>query len=95
MNSGIKEVVLSGKLQDYGEYVEAKRLINTSISNGVLNIYFVNATTIDSNILGYMLKLYEHNKIIINIIVGNSNLYAFLKNIEFNIFFDIKIKEYE
>lgn len=95
MNNGAKEVVLNGKLQDYSEYVEIKELINASISENILNIYFINASTIDSNILGYMLKLYEHNKININIVVSNSKLYNFLKDIEFNKFFDIKIKEYE
>ena len=49
---------------------------------------------VDSYLLGFILNLKENSGVKINIIVANSRLYEFLQNIDFNKFFDIKIKEY-
>lgn len=89
-----KEVIIDGKLRDYDEYIEIKAQIKDEIENGAISLYFINATMIDSYILGFILNLKENSGVKINIIVANSRLYEFLQSIDFNKFFDIKIKEY-
>lgn len=91
---GNKEVIIDGKLKDYEEYIEIKSQIKDEIENGALTLYFINATAIDSYILGFILNLAENSGVKINIIVANSRLYEFLQSIDFNKFFDIKIKEF-
>lgn len=91
---GNKEVIIDGKLKDYEEYIEIKNQIKDGIENGALTLYFINATAIDSYILGFILNLAENSGVKINIIVANSRLYEFLQSIDFNKFFDIKIKEF-
>lgn len=91
---GNKEVIIDGKLSDYEEYIEVKNQIKNEVENGSLTLYFINASIIDSYILGFILNLSQNSGIKINIIVANSRLYEFLQSIDFNKFFDIKIKEY-
>lgn len=82
-------------MTDYSEYIEVKRCLNEAIEDNKVKIYFVNANVISPYILGYMLKLSENDNINISIIVSNALLYEFLQSIDFNKFFDIKIKEYQ
>lgn len=82
-------------MTDYSEYIEVKRCLNEAIEDSKVKIYFVNANVISPYILGYMLKLSENDNINISIIVSNALLYEFLQSIDFNKFFDIKIKEYQ
>ena len=91
---GSKEVIIDGKLRDYDEYIEIKAQIKEEIVDSALTLYFINATIVDSYLLGFILNLKENGGVKINIIVANSRLYEFLQNIDFNKFFDIKIKEY-
>ncbi|RDU65180.1 hypothetical protein [Helicobacter sp. MIT 14-3879] len=93
LNHNIKEIKLNGKLESYNEYIEFKNTLKKELQDNKLNLYFINANSIDTSILGYILKLYEIDKIEINLVVSSSKLYNFLRNIEFNKFFDIKIKE--
>lgn len=92
--NGNKEVIIDGKLKDYDEYIEIKSQIKDEIENSALTLYFINATMVDSYILGFILNLKENSGIKINIVVANSRLYEYLQHIDFNKFFDIKIKEY-
>ncbi|MDE6886507.1 MAG: hypothetical protein K2P17_05675 [Helicobacteraceae bacterium] len=95
LESSILRVTLNGKLKNYNEYIEIKSTIKTELKQSKnISFYFVNATSIDSYILGYILKLYEVDKINVDIVVGSSRLYNFLRNIDFDKFFKIKIKEY-
>ena len=91
---GGKEVIIDGKLRDYDEYIEIKAQIKEEIVDSALTLYFINATMVDSYLLGFILNLKDNGGVKINIIVANSRLYEFLQNIDFNKFFDIKIKEY-
>ena len=90
------EILIFGVMNDYAEYLEMKNIIKSKIDENLgLIFYFVNANSISSYILGYILKLKEIDKRNIDIIVSNAKLYNFLRNIDFDRFFDIKIKEYE
>ena len=90
------EILIIGTMNDYAEYLEMKNIIKSKIANDLgLIFYFVNASSISFYILGYILKLKEIDKRNIDIIVSNTKLYNFLHNIDFDNFFDIKIKEYE
>lgn len=91
---GGKEVIIDGKLRNYDEYIEIKNQIKDEIVDSTLTLYFINAVVVDSYLLGFILNLKENSGVKINIIVANSRLYEFLQNIDFNKFFDIKIKEY-
>lgn len=87
------EILITGVMNDYAEYVEMKNIIKSKIANDVgLVFYFMNANSISSYILGYILKLKEIDKRDIDIIVSNAKLYNFLCDIDFDNFFDIKIK---
>ena len=91
---GGKEVIIDGKLRDYDEYIEIKAQIKEEIADSALTLYFINSVVVDSYLLGFILNLKENGGVKIHIIVANSRLYEFLQNIDFNKFFDIKIKEY-
>ena len=91
---GGKEVIIDGKLRNYDEYIEIKNQIKDEIIDSTLTLYFINSVVVDSYLLGFILNLKENSGVKINIIVANSRLYEFLQNIDFNKFFDIKIKEY-
>lgn len=87
------EILITGVMNDYAEYTEMKNIIKSKIASDVgLVFYFMNANSISSYILGYILKLKEIDKRDIDIIVSNAKLYNFLCDIDFDNFFDIKIK---
>lgn len=93
---GAIEVLINGFMNEYSEYVDMKNIIKEKPnSDAKMIFYFVNASSISSYILGYILKLKEVDKRNIDIVVSNAKLYNFLQNIDFDHFFDIKIKEYE
>lgn len=72
-----------------------KNCINNALqATKQISLYFINANSISPYILGYMLKLRENDSIEISVVVGNAGLYEFLQSIDFNKFFDIKIKEF-
>ena len=89
---GAIEVLINGFMNEYSEYVDMKNIIKEkSNSDAKMIFYFVNASSISSYILGYILKLKEVDKRNIDIVVSNAKLYNFLQNIDFDHFFDIKI----
>ncbi|RDU57994.1 hypothetical protein [Helicobacter sp. MIT 99-5507] len=90
------EILIIGVMNDYTEYLDMKNIIKSKIASDLgLVFYFVNSNSISSYILGYILKLKDIDKRNIDIIVSNAKLYNFLHSIDFDNFFDIKIKEYE
>lgn len=89
------QIIIAGMMNDYTEYVDMKNIIKSLANDMGLIFYFINSSAISSYILGYILKLKEIDKRSIDIVVGNAKLYNFLHNIDFDNFFDIKIKEYE
>lgn len=89
------EIVIDGKITNYSEYLEVKNCVNNELNTTKqISLYFINAHSISPYILGYMLKLRENDGIEISVVVGNAGLYEFLQSIDFNKFFDIKIKEF-
>lgn len=89
--------MIDGKIAHYSEYLEVKNYINDALKTTEgkqISLYFINAHSISPYILGYMLKLRENDGVEISVVVGNAGLYEFLQNIDFNKFFDIKIKEF-
>lgn len=96
LNDNNQEILLNGNINSYNEYVEVKYFIKNHINKATnLTFYFVNSISVNSYILGYILKLKEINKLNINIVVSNSKLYDFFQYADFHKFFNIKIKEYE
>lgn len=89
------EIVIDGKIANYSEYLEVKNYINDTLkTTKQISLYFINANSISPYILGYMLKMRENDGVEISVVVGNAGLYEFLQSIDFNKFFDIKIKEF-
>lgn len=87
--------MIDGKITNYSEYLEVKNCVNNELNTTKqISLYFINAHSISPYILGYMLKLRENDGIEISVVVGNAGLYEFLQSIDFNKFFDIKIKEF-
>lgn len=87
--------MIDGKIANYSEYLEVKNYINDVLKNTKqISLYFINANSISPYILGYMLKMRENDGVEISVVVGNAGLYEFLQSIDFNKFFDIKIKEF-
>lgn len=87
--------MIDGKIANYSEYLEVKNYINDTLkTTKQISLYFINANSISPYILGYMLKMRENDGVEISVVVGNAGLYEFLQSIDFNKFFDIKIKEF-
>lgn len=90
------EIRIFGKVDSIEECIEIKEEILQHIEQNLpFVIYFIDSSIIHSNLLGYLLKLRQNDNKEISIIVSNTRIYNFFKNIAFDNFFDIKIKEYE
>lgn len=96
LKDDLLEINLSGNNISDEEYVDFKTIFKQYYKDNIaIHIYFTNIINIDTKILGYILKLKQNNKANISIMVNNTRAYNFLKKIEFDKFFSIKIKEYE
>lgn len=91
------ELTLKGAITGYEDYSEVKHFVKSKIhAHGGANLcfYFVGGHSVDTRVMGLVLKLREIDRLNINIVVSSSKLYEYLMLADFHKFFDIKIKEY-
>ncbi|MBF0328058.1 MAG: hypothetical protein HQL10_02780 [Nitrospirae bacterium] len=81
--TGQSEITILGNIRNIEDYLAIKKMIITMIDKGEKNITIkvIESMTMNSSIIGFMLKVVFEEKIILNLRVKNDILYNLLKTL--------------
>jgi len=91
---GKNEIVVEGDLRSIEDYVNIRDAIDSLIIDGAKDIYvdLVSSKTIMSSVLGFFMKLINHEKVAVHIKVGSPELFKSLQSMHLVDIFDVKMR---
>ncbi|MCX8083676.1 MAG: hypothetical protein N3C60_02010 [Calditerrivibrio sp.] len=87
-------ISIKGDVSTIEDYARIRDSINELIGNGAIDIVvdFEDSKTIMSSLLGFFMKLINHDKVKVRIRVGSNELYKSLKTMHLIDLFDIRMR---
>jgi adenosine deaminase len=77
-------VKIEGNITSIDDYLSIKNVFQDFVNNGVkeINIFFIDAVSITSSVIGFMLKLINIDKVSLTVVTGDKRLLHLFDELE-------------